>query len=79
VQHARRAHNAMPGSRLEIFDGVGHFPFHTDPARFITLLEEFLAETTPSPWNGRQWRQLLRRGGDPTPPRLRTIGERSAT
>jgi len=35
VRHARRAHTAMPGSRLEIFDGVGHFPFHADPARFI--------------------------------------------
>jgi pimeloyl-ACP methyl ester carboxylesterase len=79
VRQARRAHNAMPGSRLEIFDGVGHFPFHSDPARFITLLEEFFADTRPSPGSPEQWHQLLRSGGDPTDPRVRTIGERSAT
>ena len=33
VRHAWMAHAAMPGSRLEIFEGSGHFPFHDDPAR----------------------------------------------
>ena len=31
----RTAHAAMPGSRLEIFEGAGHFPFHSDPRRFV--------------------------------------------
>jgi hypothetical protein len=25
----------MPGSRLDIFEGAGHFPFHTDPVHFL--------------------------------------------
>ena len=33
VRHALVAHEAMPGSRLEIFEGAGHFPLHSDPAR----------------------------------------------
>nr|WP_226380068.1 alpha/beta hydrolase [Pseudonocardia sp. KRD291] len=60
VAHGRRAHEAMPGSRLEIFDDSGHFPFHTDPARFVGLLEEFLGSTEPARWSPEQWRQLLR-------------------
>jgi pimeloyl-ACP methyl ester carboxylesterase len=35
VSHARLAHSAMPGSRLEIFEGSGHFPFRDDPDRFV--------------------------------------------
>jgi alpha-beta hydrolase superfamily lysophospholipase len=58
--HGHRAHRAMPGSRLEIFAGAGHFPFHSDPARFVTLLEEFLATTEPARWSAEQWRELLR-------------------
>ncbi len=60
--HAHQAHAAMPGSRLEIFEGAGHFPFHSDPLRFVTLLEEFLATTSPAEWGSEQWRQLLRAG-----------------
>jgi hypothetical protein len=52
----------MPGSRLEIFDDAGHFPFRTDPARFVGLLEDFCAETEPSTWSAEQWRELLRSG-----------------
>src|SRR5207244_3590394 len=33
VAHAHKAHAAMPGSRLEIFEDAGHFPFRSDPAR----------------------------------------------
>ena len=62
VSHATAAHAAMPGSRLEIFDDAGHFPFRTDPARFVGLLEDFCAETEPSTWSAEQWRELLRSG-----------------
>ncbi|HEY2204508.1 MAG TPA: alpha/beta hydrolase [Pseudonocardia sp.] len=62
VEHGHRAHGAMPGSRLEIFDGAGHFPFHSDPGRFVATVEKFLAETRPATWNLEQWRQLLRVG-----------------
>ena len=35
--HGRLTHAAMPGSGLEIFDEAGHFPHHTDPARFVRV------------------------------------------
>ncbi len=61
-QHARIAHAAMPGSRLEVFEGAGHFPHHHDPERFIGLLRDFIATTAPAPFSPAQWRELLRRG-----------------
>ncbi|MDT7638499.1 MAG: hypothetical protein QOC83_2787, partial [Pseudonocardiales bacterium] len=66
VEHGHRAHAAMPGSQLEIFEGAGHFPFHTDPARFVSTVERFLDETMPATWNLEQWRQLLRNGRVPS-------------
>ena len=62
----RAAHAAMPGSRLEIFEGAGHFPFHADPARFVELVEEFIATTAPADWSREHWRELLRAGGPGT-------------
>ena len=40
--HALRAHRAMPGSRLVLFEGAGHFPHRSDPRRFLEILREFL-------------------------------------
>jgi len=78
VDHGYRAHEAMPGSRFEIFPDAGHFPFHTDPQRFVGLLEEFLDTTDPARWSPEQWRQLLRMSPEePAFPEPRT--ERSAT
>ncbi len=45
LQHALDAHAAMPGSRLEIFEGVGHFPHCEDPRRFVAVLREFIDAT----------------------------------
>ena len=42
VDHARTAHAAMPGSRLEIFEGVGHFPQTEAPKRFVEVLSNFV-------------------------------------
>ncbi|MFC7659129.1 alpha/beta fold hydrolase [Pseudonocardia benzenivorans] len=78
VEHGRRAHEAMPGSRLEIFETSGHFPFHTDPARFVALVDEFVAGTAPASWSPEQWRQLLRADGR-VPGSVSVTGERSAT
>jgi len=63
VRHARMAHAAMPGSRLEIFDGSGHFPFHHDPARFIEVVERFIDSTEPAEYDQAALRELLRSGG----------------
>lgn len=60
VRHAHRAAGAMPGSRLEVLPDAGHFPFHTDPAWFVGVLEDFMAHTAPARWSAEQWRTLLR-------------------
>jgi|SRR5580765_8246964 len=62
VGHARKAHAAMPGSQLEIFPNAGHFPFRTDPVRFVRHLEEFCASTRPNDWSLEEWREVLRTG-----------------
>jgi pimeloyl-ACP methyl ester carboxylesterase len=63
VRHAWMAHAAMPGSRLEIFEGSGHFPFHDDPARFIDVVQRFIDTTEPSEYDPTALRGLLRSGG----------------
>ena len=65
VAHARHAHREMPGSRLEIFDGVGHFPHAEQPARFVRLLDEFVAANKPAHLTAATWRKLLADQPDP--------------
>ena len=48
VSHAVAAHEAIPGSRLEIFDGVGHYPHCEAPERFVKVLVDFVASTETS-------------------------------
>lgn len=62
VRHAWMAHAAMPGSRLEIFQGSGHFPFHEDPARFIDVVQRFIDTTAPAEYDQAALRGLLRTG-----------------
>jgi pimeloyl-ACP methyl ester carboxylesterase len=60
VSHGRAAHEAMPGSRLEIFENVGHFPHAEEPERFARVLLDFLATTEPAPDPGAAF-ELVRR------------------
>lgn len=62
VRHAELAHRAMPGSRLEIFEGAGHFPHRADPDRFLRVVEEFVTTTDPPEYDPQTWRNLLRAG-----------------
>jgi pimeloyl-ACP methyl ester carboxylesterase len=48
VSHAFVAHDAIPGSRLEIFGGVGHYPHCEAPGRFVEVLLDFIASTEPA-------------------------------
>ena len=61
VSHADLAHELMPGSRLEIFPGAGHFPFNDDPDRFIRTLEEFIATTEEANLDQDHIRRILLR------------------
>jgi pimeloyl-ACP methyl ester carboxylesterase len=60
VRHGENAHKAIPGSRLEVFEKVGHLPQLEAPGRFITALEQFIGETEPSPFDPERWRGRLR-------------------
>jgi len=48
VSHAHSTHEAMPGSRLELMEGCGHFPYAEQPQRFLELLVDFIATTNPA-------------------------------
>ncbi len=45
VSHGIDAHEAMPGSRLNVLHGVGHFPQTERPDEVVEILNEFIAET----------------------------------
>jgi pimeloyl-ACP methyl ester carboxylesterase len=48
VDHAHTAHSSIPGSRLEIFEGVGHYPHCETPERFVEVLADFIETTVPA-------------------------------
>jgi pimeloyl-ACP methyl ester carboxylesterase len=63
IRHGRAAHELIPGSRFETFEGAGHFPHRTDPRGFVRTLDEFIASTEPADVNEDDFRELLRSGG----------------
>jgi pimeloyl-ACP methyl ester carboxylesterase len=67
VQHAHHAQAALPGSRLEIFEGCGHFPHHCDPERFLAVLDDFMTTTKPAVHDERAWRRRLLAGAQAAP------------
>ena len=68
AHHAGIAHAAMPGSRLTVFDGAGHFPFRQEPMRFVEAVRGFIDQTEPAPYSSAQWRAVLRQGPADHPP-----------
>ena len=59
VEQGRATHEAIPGSRLEIFDGAGHFPHCEQPDRFAKVLIEFMDTTAASTTSAAQWRERM--------------------
>lgn len=62
VGHGRRAHAAMPASRLVVIEGVGHFAPLECPQAVLEAITGFIAETEPARSDREQFRRLLRRG-----------------
>jgi len=60
LRHGENAHKAIPGSHLEVFEGVGHLPQLEAPGRFVAVLERFIAENEPARFDSKQWRGRLR-------------------
>ncbi len=57
-EHGRAAHAAMPGSRLELLDDVGHFPHLERSNQFARLLREFIETTEPATVTADDLREL---------------------
>jgi pimeloyl-ACP methyl ester carboxylesterase len=47
VRHGEHVHQLVPHTYLAVFKRAGHFPHRDDPARFVQVVDEFLA---------REWR-----------------------
>ena len=45
VAHGYAAHEAVPGSRLEVLAGVGHFPHVEAPTAVVDILDDFITTT----------------------------------
>jgi pimeloyl-ACP methyl ester carboxylesterase len=59
VDHAYAAHELMPGSRLEILPGAGHFLPFEQPDWFNRTLLDWLATTQPADVDPTSLRELL--------------------
>jgi pimeloyl-ACP methyl ester carboxylesterase len=62
LDHAYTAHEAIPNSRLEVIEGVGHYPHVEQPAHFVEILKDFLHSTEPREVTADELRDLLRQG-----------------
>jgi pimeloyl-ACP methyl ester carboxylesterase len=60
VSHARDAHEAIPGSRLEIIAGAGHSPQVDEPEKFLAVLIDFIKTTQPARFSTAAFQQLLK-------------------
>jgi pimeloyl-ACP methyl ester carboxylesterase len=60
-RHAEAAHATLPSSRVEIFEGVGHFPHCEEPERFVRVLTEFIDSTEPAALTEAHFARALKR------------------
>jgi pimeloyl-ACP methyl ester carboxylesterase len=62
VAHAYAAHELIPTSRLEILEGIGHFPHVEQPETFANLLIDFVATTKAASTQHEALRDVLLEG-----------------
>ncbi|MGH9085021.1 MAG: alpha/beta fold hydrolase, partial [Acidimicrobiales bacterium] len=63
VSHAHIAHELIPGSRLELVEGAGHFLPIERPELIDRLLRDFVATTSPAAVSPARWQEVLRAHG----------------
>jgi pimeloyl-ACP methyl ester carboxylesterase len=59
VSHAHTAHEAIPESRLEIFENSGHMPHHDHPDRFVRVVQQFIDSTKPAEYDEELLNSLM--------------------
>ena len=62
VEYAYSAHEAIESSRLEILEGVGHFPHVEAPDVFTDVLLDFMESTKPASTRHEALRDVLLEG-----------------
>ena len=60
VEHGIAAHELVRSSRLEVFEGAGHFPHMDDPQRFLDVLFDFIDSTEPAAADAAAWKDMLK-------------------
>jgi pimeloyl-ACP methyl ester carboxylesterase len=64
IEHTVAAHDLLPDSSLQIFEGAGHFPHAEQPTRFAQLLTHFLTNTTAAQSDLQSLRRRLQSSAD---------------
>jgi pimeloyl-ACP methyl ester carboxylesterase len=64
VKHAYAAHQAIHGSRLEIFPDAGHFPYLDSTTRFVSTLIDFMRSTEPAKLDAFVLSEMVRKHSD---------------
>jgi pimeloyl-ACP methyl ester carboxylesterase len=62
IEHGRRAHELIPGSRLAEIEGAGHWPQLDEPEQVVEALFEFIDGTEPYEFDLDRMREQLRAG-----------------
>jgi pimeloyl-ACP methyl ester carboxylesterase len=57
--HAETVRELVPGARVEMFEGAGHWAHLDDPDRFCAVLLDFLTTTEAAAHDRESWRSLL--------------------
>jgi pimeloyl-ACP methyl ester carboxylesterase len=59
MEHGIAARDAIPGARLELLPGAGHYPHIQMPEALAIVLRDFIATTEPALVDRAVWRALL--------------------
>ena len=78
VGQAEIARRMIPGVRIDIVPGAGHFPHEEFPDRFASVLTDFVRTTPAAGYDVSRWRSLLRTGAQAGDPDQNLVGTAAA-